>query len=114
MADQPAAGAKKPLTKTEIIQALADGTGLTKQQVNQLLEEMTRLIGTSLGPDGAGSFTLPGLLKIVARVKPAQPERMGTNPFTKQPQLFPAKPETRTVKVTALKGLKDMLQTPQS
>lgn len=114
MADQSAAGAKKPLTKTEIIQQLAEGTGLTKQQVNQLLDELTRMIGSSLGADGAGSFTLPGLLKIVARVKPATPERTGVNPFTKQPQVFPAKPESRTVKVTALKGLKDMLQTPPS
>jgi nucleoid DNA-binding protein len=112
MADQSATGAKKPLTKTEIIQSLADGTGLTKQQVNQLLDELTRLIGTSLGPDGSGTFTLPGLLKVVARVKPATPERMGTDPFTKQPKLFKAKPESRVVKVTALKGLKDMLQAP--
>ena len=47
-------------------------------------------------------------------MKPATPERTGVNPFTKQPQVFPAKPESRTVKVTALKGLKDMLQTPPS
>jgi nucleoid DNA-binding protein len=112
MADPSATGAKKPLTKTEISQALADGTGLTKQQVNQLLDELTRLIGQSLGPNGAGSFTLPGLLKIVSRSKPAQPERMGKDPFTGQEKLFKAKPESRTVKVTALKGLKDMLSTP--
>lgn len=109
MADQPATG-KKPLTKTEIIQTLAERTGLSKQQVTQFLDELTNLIGSSLGSEGAGQFTLPGLLKITARIKPATAERMQLNPFTKQQQLIPAKPETRTVKVTALKGLKDMVQ----
>jgi hypothetical protein len=33
---------------------------------------------------------------------------MGINPFTKQQQLFKAKPARRVVKVRALKRLKDM------
>jgi nucleoid DNA-binding protein len=110
MADQSAAGAKKPLTKTEITQALADSTGLTKQQVNQVLEELTRLIGQSLGPSGAGSFTLPGLLKINTKVKPAKAAGMRKNPFTGEEVFKEAEPESRTVKVSALKGLKDMAQ----
>lgn len=106
----PDTSAKKPLTKTEIVNSLAESTGLTKQQVTQILDELAKLIGTSLGSEGAGQFTLPGLLKIVSRIKPAQPEREGIDPFTKQPKTFAAKPESRTVKVTALKGLKDMIQ----
>lgn len=110
MAEPSATGAKKPLNKTEIVNSLAESAGLTKQQVTQLLDEMAKLIGTSLGAEGAGQFTLPGLLKIVARIKPAKAAYEGIDPFTKQPKSFPAKPESRTVKVTALKGLKDMIQ----
>jgi nucleoid DNA-binding protein len=110
MADEPAAGAKKPLTKTEITQALADSTGLTKQQVNQVLEELTRLIGQSLGANGAGSFTLPGLLKVNTKVKPAKPAGMRKNPFGGGEKWHEAEPEKRVVKVTALKGLKDLAQ----
>jgi nucleoid DNA-binding protein len=110
MPDQPAANAKKALTKTEVINTLAERTSLTKQQISQVLDELGNLISTSLGPDGPGQFTLPGLLKIISKIKPATPERMGIDPFTKQERLFAAKPESRSVKVTALKGLKDMVQ----
>ncbi len=110
MADPSAASSKKPLSKTEIVNSLAESTGLTKQQITQVLEDLGKLIGQSLSGEGAGTFTLPGLLKIVSRVKPATPEHMGVNPFTKEPKLIAAKPESRTVKVTALKGLKDMAQ----
>jgi len=34
---------------------------------------------------------------------------MGTNPFTGKEMMFKAKPATRVVKVSALKGLKDMV-----
>jgi nucleoid DNA-binding protein len=110
MADPTATSAKKPPSKTEIINTLAERTGLTKQQVTQVIDELTGLIASNLGPQGSGQFTLPGLLKITSRIKPATAERMGIDPFTKQERLFPAKPESRNVKVTALKGLKDMVQ----
>jgi hypothetical protein len=51
---------------------------------------------------------LPGLLKIMVILKPATPKRKGINPFTKQEQIFKAKPARRVVKVRPLKALKDM------
>ena len=39
--------ASKPLTKTEVVSALAERTGLSKQQVNDFFEELTSLIAQS-------------------------------------------------------------------
>ena len=41
--------AKKPMNKTEILTALSEATGLTKQQVGDLFDELAKLIGKSLG-----------------------------------------------------------------
>ena len=98
---------KKPLTKTEVIAALASGTGLTKQQVTALLDELVTLIGDNLKPDGPGVFNLPGLMKVRVVRKPAEPERQGINPFTKEETVFKAKPARNIVKISALKRLKD-------
>jgi nucleoid DNA-binding protein len=68
------------------------------------LEEATL---ASVSKKGAGEFTLPGLLKIVAQKVPAKPKRFGKNPFTGEEQWFAAKPATVKVKVRALKKLKD-------
>jgi len=68
------------------------------------LEDVTL---ASVNKKGAGEFTLPGLLKIVAQKVPAKPKRFGKNPFTGQDQWFAAKPASVKVKVRALKKLKD-------
>ena len=57
---------------------------------------------------GAGTFNLPGLLKVATVRKKATKARKGINPFTKEPCIFKAKPARTVVKVRALKGLKDM------
>ena len=101
--------AKKPMNKTEILTALGEATGLTKQQVGGLLDELAKLIGKNLGGDGPGAFSLPGLLQIKVVRKPATEEHTGVNPFTKEPMVFKAKPAKNVVKITALKGLKDMV-----
>ena len=97
--------AKKPMNKT----ALGEVTGLTKQQVGGLLDELAKLIGKNLGDDGPGTFALPGLLQIKVVRKPATAEHTGINPFTKEAMVFKAKPAKNVVKITALKGLKDMV-----
>jgi hypothetical protein len=53
-------------------------------------------------------FAVPGLMKITVIQKPAVKARMGMNPFTKQEQMFKAKPARKVIKVRALKALKDM------
>jgi len=106
MATQKAAG--KAMTKTEVLNALAEGTGLTKKQVGSVLDELASLIGKNVGRGGPGVFNLPGLMKIVVQHKPATPARKGINPFTKEETMFKAKPARNVVKVRPLKGLKEM------
>ena len=100
---------KKPMNKTAVLNALAESSGLSKQQVTDVLDSLAELIGKEIGNEGPGVFTVPGLLKIKAVHKPAVPERMGINPFTKEETLFKAKPASTAVKVVALKGLKDLV-----
>ena len=66
------------------------------------------LIKAALGKKGPGVFVVPGLMKIIVVQKAAVPARKGINPFTKQEQMFKAKPARRVVKVRPLKALKDM------
>jgi nucleoid DNA-binding protein len=104
------ATAPKPMSKTEIFAALAETTGLTKQQVGGLFDELSKLIGKNLGNDGPGTtFAIPGLLQIKVVRKPATEEHKGINPFTKEEIVIKAKPAKNVVKVTALKGLKDLV-----
>ncbi len=104
-----AAAVKKPPTKTEILTHIADETGLTKKEVSMVLDSLTGLIEKNLKPRSAGAFNLPGLLKIKVVKKPATKQRKGINPFTGEEMIFKAKPARRAVKVTPLKGLKDMI-----
>ncbi len=97
------------MSKTEVISALANGTGLNKKQVNEFFDELVRLIGDNLSEDGPGVFNIPGMMKVRVVRKPATPERTGINPFTKQEQVFAAKPARNVVKVSPLKRLKDVV-----
>jgi nucleoid DNA-binding protein len=102
------AEARKPPTKTEILMTLAERTHLEKSQVAAVLDGLAELIKQNL--DGAGSFTIPGLIKIDKKHVPAKPAQTGVpNPF-KPGELMdrPAKPASTKVAVRALKQLKDM------
>ena len=98
----------KPATKTEIVKSLSDQTGLSKKEVTGLFDGLSTLIKRELGKKGPGVITIPGLVKLKVVHKPATPERVGINPFTKQEQVFKAKPARRVVKAQAVKALKDM------
>lgn len=108
MDENQGAEARKPMTKTEVLTSLAEATGLTKQQVGGLFDELAKLIGKELGQQGPGIVSITNLLKIKAVRKPATEARKGINPFTKQETIFPAKPARTVVKIVPLKGLKDL------
>jgi nucleoid DNA-binding protein len=104
-----AKAAKKAPTKTEVLQAIASATDLTKKQVAAVLDALVEEVRKALGSRGAGVFTLPGLLKIEKKKVPARPAQKGVrNPFTGELQDRPAKPAYNKVKVRALRNLKDM------
>jgi len=100
---------KKPMNKTEIVAALCEATGLTKQQVAAVFTELAGLIKKNLAAEGPGVFAIPDLLQIKAVRKPATEEHKGIHPITKEEMIFKAKPAKTTVKVVALKGLKEMV-----
>jgi nucleoid DNA-binding protein len=97
------------MNKTEIIAHLCEASGLPKQQVTGLLEELAKLIEKNLSEEGPGVFAIPNLVQFKVVRKPAVAEHTGVNPFTKQEMVFKAKPAKNVVKLVALKGLKDMV-----
>ncbi|MBA2491589.1 MAG: HU family DNA-binding protein [Gammaproteobacteria bacterium] len=100
---------KKPPTKSEILNHIADDTGISRKQAGAVLDSLQDLIGRSLKARGVGLFNLPGLMKIKVVKKPATKARKGTNPFTGEETVFKAKPARKAVKIQPLKALKDMV-----
>lgn len=104
------AATRKAPTKSEILKQISEETGLTRKDVTAVFDSLNGVIKKSLNGRGApGSFTLPGLAKMRVVKKPATKARKGVNPFTGEEMMFKAKPASKTVKVTALKALKDMV-----
>ena len=109
------AAAKKPstvqkaMTKTAITEEIAGTTGLTKKQVLSVLDELGVLIERHIKKGAVGQFSLPGLMKIEVRRKPATKARKGINPFTGEETVFKAKPARNVVKIRPLKRVKDMV-----
>jgi len=99
--------AKLP-TKSEILASIAETTELSRKQVASVFEALSGLIKKNVGKKGPGKFVVPGLMKIVVIQKPAVKARKGINPFTKQEQMFKAKPARKVIKVRPMKALKDM------
>jgi len=100
--------AAKVPTKGEILASVATTTQLTRKQVASVLDALAGLIKANVGKKGPGMFVVPGLLKIMVVQKPAVAAHKGINPFTKQEQMFKAKPARKVIKVRPLKALKDM------
>ena len=98
----------KAATKSEILSNIAEATQLSRKQVASVFEALSGQIKAAVGKKGPGVFALSGLMKIMVVHKPATPERKGINPFTKQEQVFAAKPARKVVKIRPLKALKDM------
>lgn len=102
------AAAKEAMTKTQILNTIAENTELSRKQVQSVLDELGDLVESHVKPRAVGHFTIPGLMKIMVTRKPATKARKGINPFTKEETVFKAKPARNVIKVRPLKKLKDM------
>ena len=105
-----ASGVSKPMTKTELLNTLAENTGLVRKDIANVLEELGNVIERHIKKRAAGTFTLPGLLKVASVKKPARKAQKGV-PNTFRPgetMDVAAKPASVRVKITPLKKLKDM------
>lgn len=91
--------ATKPLTKTQLVSAIADKMGSDKKSAGEALDAMTEIITDEVSKGGA--VTLPGVGKIYCRERP---ERMVRNPATGE-QI--KKEADKVVKMTIAKALKD-------
>ena len=87
------------MTKTQLLTALAEKTGLSKKEVESFLETFTNLAYDEVRY--AGEFTVPGIGKLVKKFRDA---RMGRNPATGESIQIPAK---TVVKFRVAKGAKD-------
>ncbi len=103
------AAVKKPMTKSEIIGEIALNTELNKKQVSSVFDELAILIERHIKKRAPGQMSLPGLLKIEVKRKPATKARKGINPFTGEETIFKAKPARKVVKIRPLKKVKDMV-----
>jgi len=99
---------KTPLTKTQLFTTIAENTDMKKKDVAAVFEELSLIINGHVKRNGAGVFTLPGLLKIKVVRKPATKARPGINPFTGEETIFKAKPARNVIKCQPLKALKEM------
>lgn len=87
------------MTQTEIVNALADKSGLKKTDVKGLFDAIAALAATEVKKNG--EFTLPGFGKLVKATRKA---REGRNPATGAVIKIPAK---TTVKFRLGKAMKD-------
>lgn len=98
---------KEALNKTSLVAHIVEASGVVAKDVRAVLAALEGAVTGSVHKKGAGSFQLPGLLKITSVSVPAKPKRKGINPFTKEEQWFAAKPASVKVKIRPLKKLKD-------
>ncbi len=99
---------KKPptLSKSALINAVVQEVGeISRKEVKTILEQLADIAYKELKK--SGMFTMPGFAKFRVVKKPATKAREGTNPFTKQPMTFAAKPATKSIRARAIKSIKD-------
>ena len=89
----------KPLTKTQLVAALAEAMDADKKSAGAALDAICGVITSEVA--GGGAVTLPGVGKIYCRERPA---RMVRNPATGE-QMH--KEADKVVKMTIAKALKD-------
>ncbi len=100
----------KKMTKLQIINALAEDTGLTKKEVATVFSSLGDLITRHIQKRGSGEFAIPDTGVKIRRVKkPARKARMGRNPATGEEMKIAAKPASMAVKISVLKALKDVI-----
>jgi nucleoid DNA-binding protein len=100
---------REPLSKSTMIKTITDVTCLGKKDVVAVLDCLTEIIEKHVKPGGAGTFVMPGLMKINVVKKPARAARKGINPFTGEEIMIKARPAYKAVKIKALKKLKEMV-----
>ncbi|HLW63842.1 MAG TPA: HU family DNA-binding protein [Gemmataceae bacterium] len=103
-------GGAKPMSKTAILQQLADSTGLKRKDVAAVFDSLNNIIRDQVSKKGPGVISLFRLFKIERKDYPASKGgEKKINPLTKQEYETKPKPAHSKIKVRALKDLKGMV-----
>lgn len=89
----------KPMTKTQLVAAIADAMGSDKKTASGALDAIAEVVAREVA--SGGSVALPGIGKVVCR---ARPERQVRNPATGETM---TKAADKVVKIAIAKALKD-------
>jgi nucleoid DNA-binding protein len=110
MAKPATAKKTKPLSKSEVLNAIGETVGeeVPRKHVKQVVETLVDVGHKELKKNGI--FVLHGFAKFVVVKKSARPAREGINPFTKQKQKFAAKPASKAVRARPVKAVKDAVK----
>ena len=90
----------KAMTKSEIAAKLAEETGITKKQVNQFFEALTKLAYAQ----AKNQFVIPGIGKMVLQTRAAREMKISIGPKAGQIVKVPAK---KVLKFRFAKAAKD-------
>ena len=104
----PIKAIKETLTKSALLNLIAEQNGITRKQAGDILATLEGIMLGSVLPNGSGEFTLPGVLKVTLRKVPAR--KAGTlirNPANGEMMKAAAKPASVRVKIRALSKLKN-------
>ena len=107
-ADNHSRVVREAMTKSAMVTAIAEETGLTKNSVSAVLGSLSNIIHGHLRKGGVGTFTFLNLIKIKVERIPATEARIGRNPFTGKVTVFDAIPAHAVVNLKPLKALEDM------
>jgi DNA-binding protein HU-beta len=91
----------KPMTKAQLVAAIADEMGGDKKTANAALDALAAVVSREVS--GGGTVTLPGLGKMSCR---SRPERQVRNPATGATM---TKPADKQIKFAIAKALKDSI-----
>ena len=100
---------KSTIGMTDFIKSIGDETGLSRKQIESVLDALSGVIKKNLVRKNTTAVTIPGLVKIEVVSKAATKPHKGFNPFTGEEMLYKAKPSRRVVKVRPLKNLNDLV-----
>ncbi len=99
---------KERETKSQVLAAVAEATGLHKNQVKEVLSAIREHAIRHLNARGSGEISVPELGVKLRRVKKAARKAgMARNPFTGEMVKVDARPASLSVRASALKALKD-------
>ena len=94
--------------KSQILNELSARAEISRKQASAVIEELGGIIGRHIGKNGPGMFVLPGMFKISTKKKAAVKAGPRKHPITGETIMGKAKPASVSVRVRALKKLKDL------